>query len=80
MSSMRRAVLAYGLSLSSAPRFLRGFFFSGRAVRPARAGRTTLWISSLLIRRVRSALAIGARGSLYPLFCLLASSVVPAHT
>lgn len=38
-----------------------------------------LWISSLLISRVRSALVICCRGSLYPFFCLLASSVVPAH-
>ena len=32
-SSLRRAVLAYGLSFSSAPRFFSGFFFSGRCVR-----------------------------------------------
>jgi hypothetical protein len=47
-----------------APRFLRGFFLRGLREEASRGGRTTDWISSELMMRVRSLLVMGARGSL----------------
>jgi len=60
-----------------APRFLSGFFLSAARAWWSLGALTMDWISSLLMTRFRSALAIMLRGTLKPFFCCDSVLTVP---